>query len=197
MALESVNTCLEASVADDAKAGAGGSAANPACFQAETLFAHGYAHLKQLARRARNRSAHTLNTTGLVHELFLKLKMGSDPEFGGAPQFFTYAARAMRHILVDRAIRRSRMKFGGDVVHTDIDDASAQQVATDPALAMQLDSALRILEQRDARAAHAFELHFFAGLEIDKVAAVLGVSRRTADRDWRFARAFLSTQLAS
>ena len=168
---------------------------SPGAQRSGALFAERYSHLKQIARRARNRENHTLNTTGLVHELFLKLKIGSDPVFGGALQFFSYAARAMRHILLDRAIRRSRTKFGGDVAHTDLSDAAVNRVATDPALAMQLDSALSALEQNDARAARTFELHYFIGLEIEKVAEVLGVSKRTADRDWRFARAFLSNHM--
>lgn len=159
------------------------------------LFSTTYWHLKQIARRTRSREAHTLNTTGLVHELFLKLRMGSNPEFDGKPQFFTYAARAMRHILLDRAIRRARTKLGGDVVHTDISDPSAQQAAIEPDLARQLDSALRVLEERDVRAARTFELHYFTGLEMEKVAEILGVSKRTADRDWRFARAFLSAHM--
>ena len=157
-------------------------------------FSAAYRQLKQIAHRERARDNHTLNTTGLVHEVFLKLRAGADPDFASTPQFVAYAARAMRHILLDRAIRKSRMKLGGDVVHTDIDNA-AQHVATDPALALQLDSALTVLEKADARAARTFELHYFAGLELDKVAEMLGVSKRTVDRDWRFARAYLSTHM--
>lgn len=163
--------------------------------RSDALFSNTYRHLKQIARRTRGRGAHTLNTTGLVHELFLKLRLGRNPEFGEKPQFFTYAARAMRHILLDRAIRRGRMKLGGDVVHTDVSDPSAQHVAVESELALQLHSALSLLDQQDARAARVFELHYFTGLEMEKVAEVLGVSKRTADRDWRFARAFLSAHL--
>ena len=164
--------------------------------RADELFATTYRQLKQIAHRERTRDNHTLNTTGLVHEVFLKLRTGADPDFGGAPQFIAYAARAMRHILLDRAIRKSRTKFGGGVVHTDVADPAAQQaVVTDPSLALQLDSALCVLEQADARAARTFELHYFAGLELDKVAEILGVSKRTVDRDWRFARAYLSKDM--
>jgi RNA polymerase sigma factor (TIGR02999 family) len=159
------------------------------------LFSTTYRQLKQIAHRERTRDNHTLNTTGLVHEVFLKLRTGADPDFAGAPQFIAYAARAMRHILLDRAIRKSRTKLGGDVVHIDVADSAAQQVGTDPALALQLDSALRVLEQADARAARTFELCYFAGLELEKVAEILGVSKRTVDRDWRFARAYLGTQM--
>jgi RNA polymerase sigma factor (TIGR02999 family) len=163
--------------------------------RAGELFSATYRQLKQIAHRERTRDQHTLNTTGLVHEVFLKLRTGADPDFAGTPQFIAYAARAMRHILLDRAIRKSRTKLGGDVVHIDVDDAAAQQAVTDPALALQLDSALRVLEQADARAARTFELCYFAGLELEKVAEILGVSKRTVDRDWRFARAYLSTQM--
>ena len=159
------------------------------------LFTATYRQLKRIAHRERTRANHTLNTTGLVHEVFLKLRTGADPDFAGTPQFIAYAARAMRHILLDRAIRKSRVKAGGDVVHTDISGGAAEQVGADPGLALQLDAALTELEQVDARAARAFELHYFAGLDLDEVADALGVSRRTIDRDWRFARAYLSTHL--
>lgn len=159
------------------------------------LFSSTYGQLKQIAHRERRRDNHTLNTTGLVHEVFLKLRAGADPDFAEAPQFLAYAARAMRHILLDRAIRKSRAKLGGDVVITDIADPAAQQVSTDPTLALQLDSALTVLEGADARSARTFELHYFVGLELEQVAKILGVSRRTVDRDWRFARAYLSTRM--
>jgi RNA polymerase sigma factor (TIGR02999 family) len=159
------------------------------------LFSKAYRQLKQIAHRERARDNHTLNTTGLVHEVFLKLRMGADPDFAGVPQFIAYAARAMRHILLDRAIRKSRTKLGGDVKHVDVADSAAEQLVTDPALALQLDSALCVLEQADVRAARTFELHYFAGLELEKVAEILGVSKRTVDRDWRFARAYLGTQM--
>jgi RNA polymerase sigma factor (TIGR02999 family) len=171
-----------------------GSEPAPSGLGTGEMFSATYRQLKQIAHRERTRDNHTLNTTGLVHEVFLKLRAGADPDFAGTPQFVAYAARAMRHILLDRAIRKSRLKLGGDVVHTDIADA-ASQVSTDPALALQLDSALSVLEKADARAARTFELHYFAGLELDKVADMLGVSKRTVDRDWRFARAYLSTHM--
>lgn len=199
MSLESANALFDGCANDEERAVATAPVAQDrtGARRADALFTLTYSQLKQIARRTRNRDAHTLNTTGLVHELFLKLKLGSDPEFGANPQFFAYAARAMRHILLDRALRRSRTKLGGDVVHTELGDAMAQQVAADPAIAMQLDAALSALERDDARAAQAFELHYFGGLQIEKVAEVLGVSKRTADRDWRFARAFLSAQMGS
>ena len=170
----------------------------PADDSADALFVTVYARLKAMAARqlAGHRNA-TLDTTELVHELYLRMGQREALRFEHPAQFFSYAARAMRHVLLDRAIRKSRMKLGGDVAHTDILDPAAQQVATDPALALQLDSALGVLEKQDARAARTFELHYFAGLELDKVAQILGVSKRTVDRDWRFARAYLSSEMQS
>jgi RNA polymerase sigma factor (TIGR02999 family) len=163
---------------------------------ADAMFGKVYTQLKQMARRELGRSPeHTLQTTALVHELYLKLCSGRELEFAGAGQFFSYAARAMRHILLDRAYRRVRVKVGGDAVHVDLDDPGVGRAATSPQLALQLDAALTALEAADARAARVVELHYFGGLDLDRVADLIGVSRRTVDRDWRFARAYLVAQV--
>jgi len=156
------------------------------------LFAKVYAPLKSIAQRELRRSGNpTLNTTALVHELYLKIGNGRDLSFAEAAQFFTYAARAMRHILLDRAYHRVRIKKGGGAVHVDINDPGIDPPSASPMLALQLDAALNALEAADQRAARVVELHYFAGLDLDRVAELLGVSRRTIDRDWRYARAFL------
>ena len=162
---------------------------------ARSLFNVVYPQLKSMAHRELNRvGAATLDTTALVHELFLKLCGGRTLEFAEPAQFFAYAARAMRHILLDRAYRRIRVKVGGDATHVELDDA-VDAVGTNPQLALQLDAALTRLEGVDARAARVVELHYFAGLGLDQVAELVGISRRTVDRDWRFARAFLMEQV--
>ena len=164
---------------------------------ANGLFGKVYKQLKSMAHRELGRSSErTLDTTSLVHELYVRVCAGRDIEFPGAAQFFSYAARAMRHILIDRACRRIRPKVGGAAIQVELTHASVASVAVDPMVALQLDAALTALESSDARAAQVVELHYFAGLGFDQVAELVGVSRRTVDRDWRYARAFLVAQIA-
>ncbi len=164
----------------------------------QDLFPEVYTRLRALAGRelAMQGPGVTLNATALVHELYLKLEAGRELGFGDPGQFLGYAARAMRHILVDRARARMRQKRGGAQVHEDLDaladrigDASAEQT-------LALDAALESLKQADPRAAQLVELHYFAGLSLPQVAEVMQVSARTLNRDWRFARAFLHDALA-
>ena len=155
-----------------------------------------YDKLKTMAHRELHRSnGNTLNTTSLVHELYMKMCLSKDLTFAESIKFFAYAAMAMRHILIDRATRRSRPKFGGDQQHIGLDDPHAENVALSPQLALQLDAALRALQDEDPRAARVVELHYFAGLPLDRVAELIGVVRRTAERDWRYARAFLEAHI--
>ncbi len=160
------------------------------------LFDDLYSQLKGMARRELHRaSGNTLNTTALVHELYLKLSSGKEPHFTNPAQFFGYAAVAMRHILIDRAYRRVRIKVGGGGVHVPLTDPAVDLAAQLPDLALELDAALNHLAQEDERAAKVVELHFFAGLPLETIAELFGFSRRTVDRDWRFARAFLSSHM--
>jgi RNA polymerase sigma factor (TIGR02999 family) len=162
----------------------------------DEVFKQVYARLKVMARRELSRSStNTLNTTALVHELYLKMCSGRDLRFENSVKFFSYAAMGMRHILVDRATRRGRIKFGGADTHVELDGSGANDVSVDAQLALQLDAALRELEQDDMRAARVVELHYFAGLPLDHVGDLLGVARRTVDRDWRYARAFLESRM--
>lgn len=155
-----------------------------------------YAELRQLARRELRRgSGNTLHTTELVHEAYVKMSRNEDLSFGSDGKFFRYAAMAMRHILVDRAMRRARVKFGGDSVHVGLDDADHLGAGNSHSLALYLDAALRELEKVDARAAQVVELHYFAGLPLVRVAEIVGLNRRTIDRDWAFARAFLESHI--
>jgi RNA polymerase sigma factor (TIGR02999 family) len=157
---------------------------------AESLFQNVYSRLKAMASRQQFGEKGTLNTTALVHELYLKLSAGDALRFATDEQFFDYAAQAMRHILVDRARARVTSKRGGGAVMESADaalsvpDATAQRT-------LELDDALRRLEQRDPRAARFVSLHYFAGLPLNDIAKLFGVTPRTLNRDWRFARAFL------
>ena len=160
--------------------------------EVDSFFSNVYDRLKVMAHRELYRaSGNTLNTTALVHELYMKLSASRELNFGESVKFFAYAAMAMRHILIDRALRRVRSKFGGSNVHVALDDVGAQDVSLDPQLALQLDAAIRELEKDDPRAARVVELHYFAGLSLDRVGELLGVVRRTVERDWRYARAYL------
>jgi len=163
---------------------------------ADTLFAAVYDRLKALASRQIDRGGPaTLNTTGLVHELYVKVCDGRDLLFADPAQFFSYAAQAMRHILVDRARERLRHKRGGALQAVALDDALdiADRAASD---LLELDDALQRLEREDPRAAALVSLHYFAGLSLDEIARQQNVSTRTLTRDWRFARAFLHGALA-
>jgi RNA polymerase sigma factor (TIGR02999 family) len=161
---------------------------------ADTLFAEVYDRLKAIAARQRGGGNAPLATTELVHELYLRMAASGDKRFAQPVQFFAYAARAMRHILIDAARAQVLLKAGGDHVRVSLTDPLMAGVGVDPTLALQLDDALRALERDDARAAQVLELHYFAGLELDRIAELLNLNVRTIDRDWRYARAFLAAR---
>lgn len=156
-----------------------------------------YARLKALASRQLGHGARgTLDTTALVHEVYLRLDGGRELSFEHQAQFFAYVARAMRHVLVDRARSRMRQKAGGDWIKvTFTANADAQPAIESAEQALALEEALTKLEQTDERAARVVELRYFAGLSPEQVAEVLNLTRRTIDRDWRYARAFLHAAL--
>jgi RNA polymerase sigma factor (TIGR02999 family) len=165
---------------------------DPSAQRTDALFAAVYDRLKAMASRQRARAAGaTLNTTALVHELYLKLSSSGELSFATPAQFFDYAAQAMRHILVDRARERMSLKRGGEERIVDADEAALQIADGTAERTLELDDALRRLELEDARAARLVALHYFAGLSLPEVAALTGLATRTLNRDWRFARAFL------
>ena len=159
------------------------------------MFAAVYAELRQSAHRMRRQQrGDTLNTTLLVHELYLRFKKNDDARFESTPQFFAYAARALRSIMVDHARSRiAERERISDMTMLAILDAETPALSPNQALA--LNDALQQLEQDDARAAKVVELHFFAGLSLPEVARHLELTTRTIDRDWRYARAFLQSVL--
>lgn len=163
----------------------------------DDMFGEVYQELRRLAHKQRfARDGDTLDTTALVHELYLQMS-DQQPQFTHTRQFYAYAARAMRHMLVDRARERARIKHGGDLRRTEYRDTLAGQVTIDPQHALELDQALRRLAQDDARAAEVVELHYFAGLPLERIAELCALSVRTVYRDWQYARAFLGAQLAA
>lgn len=174
-----------------------GTPAFPSAAPIDDVFGVVYERLKGLASRQLARGARgTLDTTALVHELYLRVNTGRELAFEHPEQFFAYAARAMRHLLADRARDRMRQKAGGDWVRITLSGMDSLQPAIDSAeQALAIEEALGRLERDDARAARVVELRWFAGLDPEQVASVLQVTRRTVDRDWRYARAFLHATL--
>jgi len=164
--------------------------------QADALFTAVYDRLKAMAGKRLALGAHgTLDTTALVHDLYLRIGANNELEFAHPHQFFTYAARAMRHLLADRARNRLRQRAGGDWVRTTLTGSDYRLAIDSAEQALALDEALDRLAQTDARAAQVVELICFAGLGQDQAAETLGLARRTVARDWRFARAFLKAEL--
>jgi RNA polymerase sigma factor (TIGR02999 family) len=164
---------------------------------ADRLFEDVYAQLKRMAhKRLAAAPRDMLDTTELVHELFLRIGRDSALRFGGHAQFFAYAARAMRHLLMDRARDCMRLRAGGDWARVTLDGDDLRLAIDGAEQALAIDEALQKLAQSEPRAARVLELRYFAGLSIDQTAEVLGVAPRSVDRDWRFARAFLHDLLS-
>ena len=156
---------------------------------ADDLFREVYQRLKAMAgRQLARRERGTLDTTAVVHELYLR--MGGKPglAFEQQQQFFAYAARAMRHLLADHARARLRQRAGGDWIAVTLDgDADDLSIAS-AEQALLLDEALSELGRTDPRAAQIVELRYFAGLPLEQVADTLGLSRASVVRDWRWGR---------
>ena len=164
----------------------------------DPLFAEVYARLKAMAgRQLAQRAQDTLETTALVHELYLRMSAGRELAFEHPAQFFSYAAQAMRHLLADRARDRLRQRAGGEWMRVTLTGGSQQFAIESAEQALALDAALDRLLEADARAAKVLQLHYFAGLTIEQIAATLDVARSTVDRDWRFARAFLRNEIGN
>lgn len=165
-----------------------------------------YEELRRLAaqRLVQETTGQTLQPTALVHEAYLRLvgtEKGQHWDCRG--HFFAAAAEAMRRILIENARRKLRLKRGGGGRRVDLDEvdaiASAWPGAQDefvtPEDLLALHDALDRLAEEDARKARVVQLRFFAGLSVEEVAHLLGISRATADRDWAYARAWLYDHL--
>ena len=155
-----------------------------------------YSRLRAMAhgQLRRERADHTLATTDLVHEAYLKLADGARLSEQGRTYFLGAAARAMRQILVDYARRRQRQKRGGRQPPLPLDeDQMAARSDTDVLAAdlIDLDTALEKLAELDARQARVVECRFFGGLSVEDTASVVGVSPRTVKGDWAVAKAWL------
>jgi RNA polymerase sigma factor (TIGR02999 family) len=161
---------------------------------AEQLLALVYDELRRLAgaKMARERPGHTLQPTALVHEAWLRLGGEAQPAWQNRRHFFGAAAEAMRRVLIGNARRKHAARRGVDAQHLDIDAPEIEIVTpvADESL-LRVHEALDRLAVEDPRKAELVKLRYFAGMSIDEAAEALGISTRTAKRDWTYARAWL------
>lgn len=155
-----------------------------------------YEELRLMAKRYMNSqpSGHTLQTTALIHEAYLKLANNKEKRWQNRAHFFAVAANAMRHILVDHARARQADKRSGGFQFLELDKAPL--VSTERATEIVLlDAAIEKLSAADERKGRVVELRYFGGLSIEETAEVLKVSPETVGRDWRFAKSWLMREL--
>jgi RNA polymerase sigma factor (TIGR02999 family) len=156
-----------------------------------------YDELRQQARRylRRERPGHTLQTTGLVHEAYLRLVDQRRAAWQNRDQFFGVAAQIMRRVLIDHARGKRAAKRGGSGIQVTLEDETAPAAERGLDL-LELDEALTRLAALDPQLAKIVELRYFTGLGIEEAAQVLGISPATVKRDWAVARAWLRRELA-
>lgn len=156
-----------------------------------------YDELHRLARvhMVREREGHTLQTTALVHETYLRLIDASAASFEDRAHFFGMCALLMRRILVDQARSRNAFKRGGNCRPVQLEEALVVSPESEVDL-VRLDDALKALEVVDSRKSRVVELRFFGGLSVEETAAVLEVSVETVMRDWKLAKSWLRRELA-
>jgi RNA polymerase sigma factor (TIGR02999 family) len=156
-----------------------------------------YGELRRLAKRhmRSERANHTLQTTGLVNEAFIRMA-GMDVPWADRAHFYAVAARLMRRILVDYAKARRSDKRGGDDRPSTLEEVGIAASDAPPADILAIDEALARLAQIDARKCDVVVLHFFGGMTYDETAEALGISPATVHRDLRLGRAWLLNELA-
>jgi len=182
--MDEVTRILEAAQQGDPKA-------------AEELLPLVYDELRRLAavKMADQAEGHTLQPTALVHEAYLRLIGSEDKRWQNSRHFFAAAAEAMRHILVDSARRKGRLKRGGQWQRLNLDTLELAADAQPEAL-LAVDEALEAFSRYDPEKAELVKLRFFGGLTLPAAAAAMGCSLATAKRHWTFARAWLYQRLA-
>jgi RNA polymerase sigma factor (TIGR02999 family) len=157
----------------------------------DTLIPGIYATLRRLARRQRaHEAAHTLETTALVHEAYLKLVANDAPAFPDRAHLYAYMSQVMRHLLIDHARRKKAQKRQAPVM-------TAAEDPSDIIDVLAIDEALTRLAATDERLARVAELRLFADLSSPEIAEALGLTARTVERDWLKARTFLSACLVA
>ena len=155
-----------------------------------------YEELRRLAahKMAQEAPGQTLQATALVHEAWLRLAGSTRQEWRGREHFFSAAAEAMRRILVENARRKLRLRHGGGLQRVDF-EAFDLPIAQDDEKCLRVHEALDQLAEVDPRKAEVVKLRVFAGLRVAEIAAVLNASEKTVQRDWTFAKAWLSREL--
>lgn len=164
---------------------------------AEKLLPLVYEELRKLAEvyLAQEQPGQTLQPTALVHEAYLRLVGGANPEqWNSRGHFFGAAAMAIRRVLIDRARRKQTLKHGGEFARQNLDEFSTAQPETREDL-LALDDALQKFAAVHAQAAELVQLRYFAGLSLPDAAELLGISPRTAGRLWAYARAWLRREI--
>ncbi len=163
---------------------------------AETVFTEVYQELRRLAaiQRGRLRPTDTLPTAAVVNEAYLRLLGRQNLQWNDRHHFFCTAARAMRDILVEDARRRAAKKRGGSQHRVTLDNIEGEIGTSDEQL-IELDMALKKLEQDTPENAQLVLLRYFGGLTMDEIADVLQTSLRSVERRWRFCRAWLAREL--
>jgi RNA polymerase sigma factor (TIGR02999 family) len=157
-----------------------------------------YEELRRFAahKMAQEKPGQTMQATALVHEAWLRLGQSDRQEWRGREHFFSAAAEAMRRVLVENARRKLRVRHGGQWERVDFELVDLP-VAADDEKCVRISEALDQLEAIDSRKAKVVKLHLFTGLELKEIATVLGASEKTIQRDWSFAKAWLSRELKS
>ncbi len=152
--------------------------------------------LRRLAHHfiIRERPGHTLQTTDLINEAYVRLVNQKNIQWQNRAHFFAVSARVMRHILVDYARAKGYLKRGGGVFRVTLEEAALVSEAQAAELLL-LDDALKRLTKSDPRRAQVVELRYFGGLKNDEIAEVLKVTIKTVERDWRYARAWLYQEI--
>ncbi len=155
-----------------------------------------YPELHRMAHRclAGERAGHTLQSTALVNEAYLRLVKVHQMQWRDRAHFFAVGARIMRRILVDHARSKGYMKRGGGAARVDFDEALVVGAEPEPAL-VRMDAALTDLARFDPRKARIVEMRYFGGLNAEEIASVLAVSAQTVNRDWSLAKAWLAREM--
>lgn len=168
-------------------------------FAADRLLALVYDELRKLAQQkmAHEAAEHTLQPTALVHEAYLRLVGSSGTQWQNRAHFFGAAAEAMRRILIEAARRKASLKRAGNRARVELteEELSAQRSPTDPDSLLALNEALERLKTEDPDSYRLVMLRYFGGLTISEAAETMGVSVRTANRNWSFARAWLQREI--
>ena len=156
-----------------------------------------YDELHRLARRymSRERQGHTLQTTALINEAYVRLVDQKNVHWANRSHFFAISAQIMRRILIDHARRHAYAKRGGGAQQVSLDEAATVTRSAGLEI-LRLDEALKSLAEMDPRRSQVVELRYFGGLNNEEIAGVLNISENTVTRDWNMARAWLHQQLS-